>query len=107
METLQLINCIISILFVLCYTYQFFYIPVPWLKKDRPHAAPAPNRFAVLICARNEAAVIGDLIASIRSQSYDASHISIFVLAVGIAQACLRLYDEPVRERLRRRFLAK
>ncbi|MBP3493911.1 MAG: glycosyltransferase family 2 protein [Oscillospiraceae bacterium] len=81
METLQLINCIISILFVLCYAYQFFYIPVPWLKKDRPHAAPAPNRFAVLICARNEAAVIGDLIASIRSQSYDASHISIFVLA--------------------------
>ncbi|MBQ4279815.1 MAG: acyltransferase [Rikenellaceae bacterium] len=33
--------------------------------------------------------------------------VSIFVLAVGIAQACLRLYDEPVRERLRRRFLAK
>ena len=81
MEALQLINFVISILFVLCYTYQFFYIPVPWLKKERPHAAPADNRFAVLICARNEAAVIGDLIASIRSQSYDPSLVSIFVLA--------------------------
>ena len=77
MEALQLINFVISILFVLCYTYQFFYIPVPWLKKERPHAAPADNRFAVLICARNEAAVIGDLIASIRSQSYDPSLVSI------------------------------
>ncbi len=81
METLQLINFIISILFMLCYSYQFLYIPVPWLWKARPHTAPKENRYAVLICARNEAAVIGDLIASLRSQTYDASLVSIFVLA--------------------------
>ena len=81
METLRWINFGVSILFVLCYAYQFFYIPVPWLKKAKPHAAPTAHRYAVLICARNEAAVIGDLIASIRSQTYDRELISIFVLA--------------------------
>jgi len=81
METLRYINFAVSVLFFVCYAYQFFYIPVPWLKKDRPHAAPKANRYAVLICARNEAAVIGDLIASIRSQTYDQSLVSVFVLA--------------------------
>ena len=81
METLRYINFAVSVLFFVCYAYQFFYIPVPWLKKANPHAAPRANRYAVLICARNEAAVIGDLIASIRSQTYDQSLVSIFVLA--------------------------
>ena len=39
------------------------------------------NRYAVLICARNEQRVIGDLIASLRGQTYDQSLLSIFVLA--------------------------
>jgi hypothetical protein len=81
METLRWINFAVSVLFVVCYAYQFLYIPVPWLKKAAPHAAPRANRYAVLICARNEAAVIGDLIASIRSQTYDQALLSIFVLA--------------------------
>lgn len=33
--------------------------------------------------------------------------VSLFVLAVGIAYACLKLYDEPVREWLRRHWLMK
>ena len=36
METLRWINFGISVLFLLCYAYQFFYIPVPWLKKAQP-----------------------------------------------------------------------
>ena len=81
METLRWINFGISILFLLCYAYQFFYIPVPWLKKAQPHAPAKRNRYAVLICARNEAAVIGDLIASLRRQTYDQSLLHIFVMA--------------------------
>ena len=33
--------------------------------------------------------------------------VSIFILAVGIAWACLKLYDEPVREWLKQRFLLR
>ncbi len=81
METLQTINSIIAIIFFVCYTYQFLYIPLPWLRKARPHREARANRYAILICARNEQAVVGDLIASIRNQSYDQSLLSIFVMA--------------------------
>ena len=81
METLKTINFIIAVIFFVCYTYQFLYIPVPWLRKEKPHGPAKANRYAVLICARNEQRVIGDLIASLRGQTYDQSLLSIFVLA--------------------------
>lgn len=81
METLKTINFIIAVIFFVCYTYQFLYIPVPWLRKARPHSPAKDNRYAVLICARNEQRVIGDLIASLRGQTYSQGLLSIFVLA--------------------------
>ena len=54
METLKTINFIIAVIFFVCYTYQFLYIPVPWLRKEKPHGPAKANRYAVLICARNE-----------------------------------------------------
>lgn len=81
METLKLINVIIAVVFFLCYTYQFCYIPVPWLKRAKAHTQPTPHRFAVLICARNESAVIADLIESIHAQTYNPDLISVFVMA--------------------------
>lgn len=68
METLKTINFIIAVIFFVCYTYQFLYIPVPWLRKEKPHGPAKANRYAVLICARNEQRVIGDLIASLRGR---------------------------------------
>lgn len=68
METLKTINFVIAVIFFVCYTYQFLYIPVPWLRKARPHGPAKDNRYAVLICARNEQRVIGDLIASLRGR---------------------------------------
>ena len=81
METLKTINFVIAVIFFVCYTYQFLYIPVPWLRKARPHSPAKDNRYAVLICARNEQRVIGDLIASLRGQTYPQGLLSIFVLA--------------------------
>lgn len=81
METLKTINFVIAVIFFVCYTYQFLYIPVPWLRKARSHSPAKDNRYAVLICARNEQRVIGDLIASLRGQTYSQGLLSIFVLA--------------------------
>ena len=81
METLKTLNYIIAVIFFVCYTSQFLYIPVPYLRKEKPHGPAKANRYAVLICARNEQRVIGDLIASLRGQTYDQSLLSIFVLA--------------------------
>lgn len=81
MEAIKLINAVITVLFFLCYAYQFAYLPVPFLRKQRLHSKIRMHRYAVLISARNEAAVIGNLIASIRAQTYDASLVEIFVVA--------------------------
>ncbi|MBR4636681.1 MAG: glycosyltransferase family 2 protein [Clostridia bacterium] len=77
----ETVDRIIGIIFFLCYAYQLFYIPVVWLRRPKKHAAEKQNDFAVLISARNEQAVIGDLIASLRSQTYPAERIHIFVAA--------------------------
>ncbi|MBR0135919.1 MAG: glycosyltransferase [Clostridia bacterium] len=86
METLKLINIIIAIIFAVCYSYQFVYIPIEWIlgakeKKNKVKVEPTGNDYAVLICARNEENVIGDLINSLHSQTYDQSKLTVFVLA--------------------------
>ncbi len=81
MEILQWTNTMMGILFFVFYAYQFVYIPVPWLHRTKPHHTPKANRYAVLICARNEEQVIGDLIASLHAQTYHAAPVRIFVLA--------------------------
>ena len=81
METLKTVNFIISVIFFICYCYQFLYIPIPWFARKKAAPAAQDNDYAVLICARNEAAVIGDLIASLREQTYRQDRLHIFVLA--------------------------
>lgn len=81
MGVVELINFIIMCLFFVCYSYQFFYIPVSLLGKHRPHSAVKIHRYAVLIAARNEREVIGQLIDSVRAQDYPAELIDIFVAA--------------------------
>ena len=79
---IDLINYIIAVLFCACYAYQFLYLAVPLFKRRRrqPDAIKL-HRYAVLICARNEEAVIGQLISSIKNQTYPADLIHIFVCA--------------------------
>lgn len=81
MKTVEIINFTIMCLFFLCYSYQFFYIPVSLLGKQRPLGTPRQHRYGVLIAARNESAVIGQLLDSIRGQDYPAELVDIFVVA--------------------------
>ncbi|MFA6845217.1 MAG: glycosyltransferase family 2 protein [Sphaerochaetaceae bacterium] len=83
MEPLIIINYVIGLLFFIFYFYQFVFIPIPWLLKKRKKSRPADmhNHYAVLICARNEENVIGSLIRSLKTQTYDTSKLDIFVLA--------------------------
>lgn len=81
MRVVEMINFIIMILFFICYSYQFFYIPVVWLKKPKAHKKVALHRFAVLIAARNEQSVIGNLIDSLKEQDYPEEYLDIYVVA--------------------------
>ncbi len=81
MKAIIYLNFIISVIFTLCYAYQFFYIFVGLLKKPTVFETEKLHRFAVIISARNEEAVIGQLIESIKKQTYPAELIDTFVIA--------------------------
>ncbi len=93
METIRIINFIITAIFAVCYSYQFIYVPVSlWMQhRERKAKKSSGNsdkdlcernlkNYAVLICARNEENVIGELIDSIANQTYKGD-ITTFVMA--------------------------
>ena len=82
MESVGLINYILSIAFTLCYLYQFIYILVPFFKKNKqPAAVTVLHRFGVLISARNEESVIANLVHNINEQNYPQGLVTVFVIA--------------------------
>ena len=94
---LQRFNYVITILFFVCYSYQFLYIPIAmFAKKAREKkAAPAKtNVIAVLIAARNEEAVIGQLIDSVKAQDYPQELIDVFVVADNCTDGTARIARE-------------
>ncbi len=77
-------NLSLTFIFVACYLYQFIYIfVVLFSKKDKTHPVKTEklNKFGVVVCARNEEAVIGQLLESIKKQDYPAELIKIFLVA--------------------------
>ena len=74
-------NLCVVIVFTLCYAYQLFYVFVALTRKPPKRTAKRDHKFAVLIAARNESAVIGDLIRSIRNQNYPQELIDVYVIA--------------------------
>ncbi len=81
LTVLQTINRVIGVLFLLCYFYQFLYVPVALRRKKRVAADVPIRRYAVLISARNEEAVIGQLLESIQRQDYPDGNLIPFVVA--------------------------
>ena len=75
------LNFIISILFTMCYFYQFLYVLIGLFCKKKPEHIAKNHRYAVIISARNESGVIGNLINSIKNQNYPSELVDIFVVA--------------------------
>ena len=75
-------NTALFIAFTALYAYQIIYVAVALFhKKPMPMTAKQNHRYAVVIAARNESAVIGNLIDSIKKQKYPQNLIDIFVVA--------------------------
>lgn len=81
MKTLTYINLALAAVMGLCCCYQLFYVLVRLWGRGRKFQARRLCRYAVLIAARNESAVIGQLIDSIKAQNYPAALVDIFVVA--------------------------
>ncbi len=81
MKVIPIINYILAALIFVCYSYQLIYMAVPFIKKKKPYEQSELHKYAVLIAARNEEAVIARLIESIHDQTYPSELVEIFVVA--------------------------
>lgn len=77
----DIFNFCVFLTFSICYTYQLYYVFVVLTRKPKKLTAKKNHRFAAVISARNESAVIGDLIHSIKVQNYPQELIDVFVIA--------------------------
>ncbi len=82
MNWLHIVNCTLAGIFIFCYAYQIFYIILGFFKKPVVYPeVEKTRRYAVLIPARNEEAVIGQLVDSLKKQDYPEELLDIYVLA--------------------------
>ncbi len=82
MGILSFLDVLISILGFITLGYQGLYILIGFFAKLKPFPdAPQDKHYAVLISARNEKQVIGNLINSIHSQTYPQELIDIWLVA--------------------------
>jgi len=81
MDMLYMANRWIGLLFAACFSYQVIYTVVSLCRKSKLYPKGDRHRFAVLIAARNEGKVIGNLIESIHAQTYNPDLIDVYVVA--------------------------
>ncbi len=95
-------NLFLFFVFSLCYMYQAVYAVIVLVKDHRRKIITVPdermNRFAVMIAGRNEEAVIGELIKSIKNQDYPEDHIDIFVIADNCTDNTAKVAEEAGAE---------
>ncbi|HBD86552.1 MAG TPA: N-acetylglucosaminyltransferase [Clostridiales bacterium] len=83
LKMLTYMNLIIVVVMTAAYFYQLVYTVVGLIFR---RAKPEPetvrrHRFAALVCARNEAGVIGELVESLKRQNYPEALFDVYVLA--------------------------
>jgi len=94
-EFLADMNFLVGFILFLCYSYQIFYTIVPFSIKPRRHREPIKkHRIGILIAARNEEAVIGNLLDSIAAQDYPRELIRPFVIADNCTDKTAKIAEE-------------
>lgn len=74
-------NFLILLFFTICYLYQVIFVFIRLFSKRKKYEAKELHKYAVVISARNEEAVIGGLLDSIRRQNYPANLLDVYVVA--------------------------
>lgn len=87
-------NYAIFVLLTMLYGYQALYILVSLFLKKPERTAERLHKFAVVVAARNEQKVIGELIKSIGNQRYPKELIDIFVVADNCTDHTARMARE-------------
>lgn len=90
----DIFNFSVFLAFSVCYAYQLFYVIKVLVSKPPTITAQKNHKYAVLVSARNEEAVIGNLIHSIKVQNYPQELIDIFVVADNCTDDTARVAEE-------------
>ena len=75
----DIFNFCVFLAFTICYTYQLYYVFVVLTRKPKQLVAKKNHKFAAVISARNESAVIGELLESLRMQNYPPELVDVYV----------------------------
>lgn len=78
---LEVVCRVLAIALSLCYLYQVVYLFVPIFLRRKAHGEAKQNRYAILIAARNEEAVLPYLLDSIAAQDYPHELVDTYVVA--------------------------
>lgn len=84
MKTLEIFIAVLTVLTSIIgylYIYKYVYYAVGIFATRKFPPAAIQHKYAVLVAARNEAPVIGNLLESIRMQDYPAELVTVFVVA--------------------------
>lgn len=96
LSLLENFNQILGVVIALLYFYQVVYLAVGLLTRRRVRKSrqAALHRYAVLISARNEEEVIGELIDSLKAQDYPDQLLDIYVVADNCTDHTARVAEE-------------
>lgn len=81
MNFLNIFSAILVTITCICFSYHVIYLILPIFRKIHLPGGGKANRYAILIAARNEEAVLPHLLESIRAQDYPAELITTYVIA--------------------------
>ncbi len=80
-KSVNIANTVIGILFSVFYAYQIFFVIVPLIIRHPKLKEQPLRRYGIFISARNESLVVGNLIESLKKQTYNGEYLTIFVVA--------------------------
>ena len=82
METaIRVLDIILKVFLVMSF-YKFVYMIIGFCRKAKTFSVTEKkHRYAIVICARNEEKVIGNLLDSIAGQDYPKDKLHVFVIA--------------------------
>ncbi len=80
-EFLTKLSGLLIFITAICYCYQIVYLFLPFVVKKRYKKPLQKNKYAILIAARNEEAVLPHLLDSIHAQDYPSELVDTFVVA--------------------------